>query len=209
MYSRNGVVDNSILQYLEDTWKRSLNEVKRLQDYADRGEPIRIWYSEAPYSVRGFNNVCSILRACYSNVSAIKLPPYIQKADNGIQSYTSWGEIRAGEFYKFTSLEKALSSHEIESIASMWDTLKEEKSLLRAVVNGKLIGVPEDFYDHLIRKETPDGDFKMSHLIGKLMINHPLGIGDGWYAKRIQRMIENGELKIVRNDAEMYVLSKQ
>jgi hypothetical protein len=204
MYSRNEVIDNSTFDYFDDAWKRSLGDIKRLKDYADQGELIRIWYSDAPYSVCGFHYVCSILSAYDCKVFAVKLPQYVEQADNEMHLYKSWGEVRAGDFYKFTHLEKEFSSHEIKAFACIWDELKEENGQLRAIVNGKLIGVPDDYYDNLIRNEIQDGDFVMSHLIVKLLINYPLGIGDWWYAKRIQRMIENGELKIVQKDEEIY-----
>lgn len=204
MNSRNGIIDNSNLDFLEDAWKRSLGEIKRLKEYADQGESIRIWYSDAPYSVCGFHHVCSILRAYNCKVFAVKLPQYIEQADNELHLYKSWGEVRAGDFYKYTSLEKELSSHEIETFACIWDALKEENGHLRAIVNGILINVPEDFYDNLIRNEIQDGGFIMSHLIVKILMNHPLGIGDWWYAKRIQMMIENGELKVVQRAEDLY-----
>lgn len=118
--------------------------------------------------------------------------------------YTSWGEIAAGKFYKFLPLEKELTCCEIKSFAYIWAELKEEKSTLRAVVNGKLIGVPEDFYDHIIRKEIPDGEFIMARLIGNILGKHPLGVGDWWFAKRIKNMIENGELIVVQKKKEIY-----
>ena len=118
--------------------------------------------------------------------------------------YTSWGEMHAGKFYKFLPLEKELSSCEIQFFTSNWVELKEEKSTLRAVVNGKVIGVPEDFYDHLIRKEIPDGEFIMARLIGKILGKYPLGVGDWWYAKRINKMIEDGELMVVQKKKETY-----
>jgi hypothetical protein len=88
---------------------------------------------------------------------------------------------------------------------------QEDKSILRAVVNGKVIGVPEDFYDHVIRKELPEGEFTMGRLIGNILGKYPLGIGDWWYAKRIIRMIELGELVIVQKQKEIYsqILKRQ
>lgn len=204
MHTINGMDDNSILQDLENSWKRYLNEIERLKNYAAQGESIRLWYSDSPYSACGFYYVCSILRDYNCKVFVIKLPQYMQLSENVMQFYTSWGEIDAGKFYKFLPLEKELSSREIQSFTSNWAELKEEKSTLRAVVNGKLIGVPEDFYDHLIRKEIPDDEFIMARLIGNILGKHPLGVGDWWYAKRIKKMIEEGELMVVLKKKEIY-----
>lgn len=204
MYTINGMDDNRVLEDLEGVWKRYLNEVERLKNYAAQGGNIRLWYSDAPYSMCGFYYVCSILREYNCKTFVIKLPQYLQLSHNTIQFYTSWSEIDPGKFYKFLPLQKELSSYEIQSFTYNWDELKEEKSTLRAVVNGKLIGVPEDFYDHLIRKEIPDEDFIMARLIGKILGNHPLGVGDCWYAKRIKKMIEKGELMIIQKKKEIY-----
>ena len=106
-----------------------------------------------------------------------------------MQFYTSWGEINAGKIYKFLPLEKELSSTEVQFFAYHWIELKEEKSTLRAIVNGKLIGVPEDFYDYIVRKEVTNGEFTIGRLIGNVLGKHPLGIGDWWIAKRINKMI--------------------
>ncbi|WP_027625647.1 DUF3658 domain-containing protein [Clostridium lundense] len=204
MYTINGIDDTSISEDLEDVWKRYLNEIERLKNYAAQGETIRLWYSDAPYSMCGFYYVCSILREYSCKIFVIKLPQYMQLSDNIIEFYTSWSEIDAGMFYKFLPLEKELSSREIQSFTYNWAELKEEKSTLRAVVNGKLIGVTEDFYDHIIRKEIPNGEFIMARLIGNILGKHPIGVGDWWYAKRINKMIEDGELMVVEKKKEIY-----
>ncbi len=204
MYAINGMEDNRTLKDLEDTWKKYLNEIERLKDYANQGEAIRLWYSDAPYSVCGFYYVCNILSEYNCKIYTIKLPQYMQLSDNTMQFYTSWGEINAGKLYKFLHLEKELSSFAIRSFASKWIELKEERSTLRAVVNGKVIGVPENFYDHVIRNEIPDGEFIMGRLIGNILGKYPLGIGDWWYIKRINKLIELGELMVVQKQKEMY-----
>ena len=204
MSCREGGVENYTLESLEASWKRALRDMQRLRDYANQCEAIRIWYSDAPDSVCGFHHVCSILRTTKAKVFAIKLPPVVQLESNELQVLTTWGGLRAEDLFTFTSLEKELSSYEIEYFASVWDKLKAENSQLRALINGKLTSVPEDFYDGLMRNEIPTGAFMMSHMIEKIMMDHPLGIGDWWIATRIQKMIENGELNIAQNDKDKY-----
>lgn len=203
MYTINGIEGINTLEF-DKVWKQYLNEIERLKNYATQGEDIRLWYSDAPYSMCGFYYICNLLKEFKCKIFAVKLPQHMQLEGNLIQFYTNWGEIEAGKFYKFLHLEKELSSCEIRSFASNWAELKEEKSTLRAVVNGKVIGVPEDFYDHIIRKEIPDSEFIMARLIGNILGKHPLGVGDWWYAKRINKMIEKGELVVVQKQREIY-----
>jgi hypothetical protein len=204
LYTIHGRDDKSILEDLEEMWKIYLNEIERLKNYAARGESVRLWYSDAPYSLCGFYYVCSLLKEYKCKVYVIKLPQYIQLSDNEIQFHTSWGEIEAEKFYKYLPLEKELSLCEMRSFVIDWVELKAEGSTLRAVINGKLIGVPEEFYDHIIKKEIPDGEFRMARLIGNILGRYPIGIGDWWYAKRIVKMIEQGELVVVRKQKEIY-----
>jgi hypothetical protein len=203
-YTMNGFGDANSRMSFELAWDKNLQEIERLKNYAAQGECIRLWYSDAPYSLCGFYYVCNLLKEYDCKVSAIKLPQHMQLSDTEIQFYTSWGEIDAGRFHRFLPLERELSTCEIRSYASNWIELKEDKSTLRAVVNGKVIGVPEDFYDHIIRKEIPDSEFVMARLIGNILGHYPLGIGDWWYAKRIKKMIELGELIVVNKQKEGY-----
>lgn len=204
MYTINGILVQGSLVWLEEAWVGYQNEIERLKKFASSGENIRIWYSDAPYSACGLRYVCCLLREYNIKVSVIKLPTYILLSDNTIQSYVSWGEVEPGKFHRFLPLEKELSPLEINSFASEWNELKQEGSMLRAVVNGRLIGVPEDFYDHIIRKELPDGEFLMARLIGDVLGKHSLGVGDYWYAKRILRMIDQGELEIIHKQKDTY-----
>lgn len=202
MYRIDEADRKNAIRELEER-ERYIKEIERLKNYASAGEDIRIWYSNAPYSMCGFYYVCNLLEEYNGRTSVIQLPEYIQSEDE-IRFYVSWGEIDAGKFYQFLPLEKELSSEEIHFFSSNWSRLKEENSLLRAVINGKVIGVPEDFYDHIIRKEITGDEFVMAQLIGKIMSKYPLGIGDGWYVKRMNRMIEQGELVVVENHKEVY-----
>jgi hypothetical protein len=204
MYTINGFNDNDVMESLEKAWEKYLSEIEKLKRYAALGEDIRLWYSDAPYSVCGLYFVCNILKEYDCRVFAVKLPHHVKISGNEIQSYTTWGEVAAGKFYMFLPLTEELSAFEVRLYASKWTELKEEKSTLRAVVNGKVIGVPEDFYDHIIQKEIPDGEFVMARLVGKILGKYPLGVGDWWYAKRINLMIEQGKLNVVNKNKETY-----
>lgn len=204
LYTVSGFGDENARKSLEDAWEGYLKEIQRLKKYASQKESIRLWYSDAPYSLCGFYYACSILKEYDCKISAIKLPHYWKLSDTEIQVNAFWGEIPAGEFYQYLPLEQELSACEIRFFASHWDEIKQDKSTLRAVVNSRLIGVPDDFYDHIIRKEVPENEFVMAHLIGTILGKYQLAVSDCWYAKRINRMIELGELMVVKREKEIY-----
>lgn len=209
MYTLNDN-DEEFINDLEEAWTRYTVEIDRLKDYASKGKDIRIWYSEAPYSICGFYYVCSLLKDYNCNIYGLRLPSFMEISEDEIQSLVSWGEVGATMFYRFTPLQKKLSPSERQGFASIWQELTTTKSMLRAVVNGTLIEVPEDFYDCFIRKEIPEGEFIMARVIENLITKYSLGVGDWWYARRIMNMINSGELKIVKHQKSMYgsVISK-
>lgn len=178
----------------------SYMQMQKLKIYLEAGESIRIWYSDAPYSRCGLYHLCNILN-CYENeIYLVKLPEYVVHGKT-ICFYKNWGEVAAEEFAGFLSGERIVSKEEFRMYASLWNELVEDNSPLRAMVNGKMIGVPEDFYDFMILNRITTKPIKECRLIGDIIGHNQASIGDWWYAKRIQHFIEEGLIKVLE-DAE-------
>ena len=121
-----------------------------------------------------------------------------------IRRYRNWGEIGPEEFAGFLSGERRLSHEEQSMYANAWSCLVEDNSPLRAVINGEMTGVPEDFYDFLIWKRLTGKPVKQARLIGDILGYNPLGVGDWWYAARIQHHILQGRIKVVEDSEKLY-----
>lgn len=195
--------DSQMDAEIQKAAKLYVNEMTRLKRYLENGETIRVWYSDAPYSMCGFYHLCSILEKFDNDIRTVKLPEY-RVMTNSIVSYHSWGDVAAEEFAGFLTYENALSKEEVRMYSFLWSQLKEENSDLRAVVNGRVIGVPEDYYDFLIWKRLTKEPIKEARLIGDILGSYPIGIGDWWYAKRINYFIEQGKIKVVKNSEKLY-----
>lgn len=182
---------------------RYCDELKRLQNYLEDGESIRIWYSDAPYSICGFYHLCSILQKYENRVQVVKLPQYKVRL-NTIVHYQNWGEVAAEEFAGFLSCEKELSRDEIRLYSILWSELRKDNSPLRAVVNGKVLSVPESFYDFLIWDSLTKKPIKEARLIGNILGKNPIGISDLWYAKRIDFFIEQRKITIMEDSENKY-----
>lgn len=178
-------------------------ELERLAEYIGQGEPVRIWYSDSPYSRCGFYFLCNWLSHRRADVRTVKLPEYRQYG-NVIRRYRNWGEIGPEEFAGFLSGERRLSHEEQSMYANAWSCLVEDNSPLRAVINGEMTGVPEDFYDFLIWKRLTGKPVKQARLIGDILGYDPLGVGDWWYAARIQHHILQGRIKVVEDSEKLY-----
>ncbi len=179
------------------------DELGRLKRFLEEEEAVRVWYSTAPYSMCGFYHLCSILWEYGNEVRVVKLPEYIQRG-SVIQSFHNWGEVAAEEFAGFLSEERALDREMIRLYAGLWGELREDNRPLRAVVNGRVVGVPDSFYDFLIWKRLTKEPVKEARLIGDIMGNCPIGVGDWWYAKRIEKFIGEGKIKVTEDSKNKY-----
>ncbi len=150
-------------------------------------------------SACAFAFLCDAMRNIECKISTISLPEYWEISNNTIQSFTDWTEISPGQFHTFLHLEREITNNEKRIQSCLWNDLRAENAPLRALVNGKLISVSEDFYDHIIIKNIPDKEFVMAKLIGTILGKYPLGVGDGWYALRINKMIADSKLEITWN----------
>lgn len=78
-------------------------------------------------------------------------------------------------------------------MAHRWEVLRQENAPLRAVVNGRVRSVGEDFYDEMIRRHLPEGQTKIANIIGEVLGREKPGIGDVWLAERIRQCLSTGE----------------
>ena len=110
-------------------------------------------------------------------------------------------------FGHFLSREEPVPPLILGVMASRWRELQQENAPLRAVVNGQVRSVREDFYDEMIRRHIPEGQTKIANIIGDVLGREKPGIGDVWLAERIRWMLSAGELRMVREDKEMFYRS--
>lgn len=195
--------DEDLEQELYEAVDKYESELQRLKDYLEQGEAVRIWYSDAPYSRCGFYHICHLLSQYENEVRVVKLPECMVW-DNCVINYSNWSEVAAEEFAGFLFYEKILLQEEIHMYALEWTDQVNENSPLRAVINGKLIGVPEDFYDFRIWQRITDKPEKEARIIGDILGTSQIGVGDWWYAKRIEYHIRQGNIRVAKDSENKY-----
>lgn len=177
-------------------WAYLLKQVDRFKTYAAEGEAMRIWYSPAPYSMCGFYQVCSMLKDYDCPVSVVKMPEY--QVVNGTEMVIpqSWGEVGHEKILQFARDEKPLSRTEVIYYADLWEELAKENAPLRAVVNGRLISVPADFYDFMVERGIEERPFRAAKLLCHAM-DYQMGVSDDLFLESVQSMIDDGRLIVV------------
>lgn len=179
--------------------------LKTVGERAKAGEALRIWYSSQPDELCGFYWFMDQLEqwgADNGKVFAVKLPEWEADGEENIVRKISWGEVSAGEWHRYASLQEPVSLAFRKSCAAYWKEIQKENSSLRAVLNGQLVSVPEDLYDDFIWREIEleSGEFKEGMVIGHVLGKYRLGIGDCWIALRIEEMLRVGSIEVVREN---------
>lgn len=205
LYAEQWGADVEMKEELERLGSVYRGELEKLERYIKDGEPIRVWYDSAPYSVCGMMWLCGRFRrlAAELEMNVVKLPRTLTSGDTAVVR-ANWGEVHPREFAKLLPLQRRLKPVEIVMNAVNWDGLRSQNAPLRAVVSGAVISVPAGFYDFLIWKYLGDEPIREAVLIGGILNENPLGVGDWWYARRIDKFIAENRIKIVENSPRKY-----
>ena len=189
----------------DQDWQETLESADRLRACGP-GDAVRIWVDHTPSSACGLLHAASILEKTGAAVSVVPLPRWREEG-KAVVSYQGWGEVEPELFGHFLSREEPVPPLILGVMASRWRELQRENAPLRAVVNGAVRSVGEDFYDDLIRRHIPEGQTKIAPIIGNVIGFERPGIGDVWLAERIRWMLSAGELRMVREDPERFYRS--
>lgn len=127
------------------------------------------------------------------------LVPEPERPGSVVASLTGWGEVEPPQFGRLAALGRPLPAGELRALARQWRLLQRENAPLRAVLNGRLLSLPETIYDPLIWREieAQGKQFQEAVVVGRVLGRYQLGIGDGFCAQRIEAFIRQGLLQPV------------
>lgn len=196
MNARKKMLDDLFANFSEFSnviWKDNKDALNKIQESRSTLEPIRIWMSTSdPAETCGLYFICHFMLDSKTPLSVVRVPMQLEK-DNNLFTYRSTGEIPAEEFGALIKYEEPLSQCQRSAYANIWSDLMIVNAPLRAIINGKIINAPTNFYDFALRGNIPAEEFRVAQLIGKTLNQLP-GVGDHWLFLRIQAMIQSGEL---------------
>ena len=106
-----------------------------------------------------------------------------------------WGEVHPEEFGLHLGGAEELTRPVLRMLALEWERLREENAPLRAVVNGRVMGVSEDFYDPVLRRCLTEKPQKVANVLGQALVQLS-GVGDWLLARRLRAMAEAGAVRV-------------
>lgn len=188
---------------IQQLLQKARQDLNHICNRFNAGEAIRVWYSNQPDELCGlYWLMTQLLEAASENCGpcyVVELPAWKADENQTITAHTSWAEVPPGEWHSYIDFQQPLPFPAfLTSCASVWKTLQSENAPLRAVISGRLLSVPDTFYDDFILCEIAKEaeTFHEGRLIGKILGNYPLGISDAWISLRINEMIRRQILAI-------------
>lgn len=190
--------DPEIEADMRDLIRQTAEDLAQIRRRIAAGEDARIWYSDVPDELCGFYWLMDRLRDLpdgHGTLYAVKQPQFWESGDE-IRSFSGWGCIELGEFYRYTGLAAPVSDQMRRHYANIWREIQEENSLIRAEINGRLRSAPEDLYDRYIQQEidAQPEEFREAMVIGNVLGKYLPGISDGYLHYRIETMVQAGKL---------------
>lgn len=195
-YSYIDVSDDELLQ----EWCAKYDGWEYLCKAIAKKEPLRIWYSENPRELCGLYYLCSLLKDYSADIYAVRVPERIKyKKERKYQLVYSTGQLDSDNAGRIVESAVKLTTGEIKMYAEEWESLKQENAPLRTVIAGKIVSVSEFFYDTTIWRYIPTEPKAEERVFREALSAMPY-IQQGWLTLRIQKMIDNGHIEVVKDN---------
>ncbi len=190
----------------QQIWKENEEAFARLDETAKSGKPVRLWvFGDDPGERCGLCYVCHRLQGASLPIILVDIPSLMAREEI-VYQFRGGGDVPL-EGYGALARDygRQLTPAERTFYVRQWQSLVEQNAPLRAVINGRLQGVEETFYDFALRANFPDRDFIAAQAIGKTL-GQVAGVSDRWLFLRMERMLSSGELIEVKpaNDDQPY-----
>ena len=191
--------------FAEKTLEEARHALETLRRRAGTGETVRVWQSPGADAACGIRFLAAWLRPLGFDklaVERVRLPEFEARADGTAVRYDGWGEVEPWHWAALADPEP-LAAPVLNALALEWAMLQAQNAPLRAVVNGRPVSVPEDFYDSFVRDvlRAQPKEFREAEAIGTLLATLRPGISDGFAARRIEALVQAGLLEAMSSPA--------
>ena len=172
------------------------NDIKKLEKYIDEGYNVRIWTSH--YDINSYMLLLYICNYIENKVESIK----VIYSDDYDKKLYSLGCMKTEEIEKILSFEHTLSKDDIIKFSKEWKSIKNKKSNLRIIKNGKIKSVTYDYFDNEILNILNKGQTSIISLAVELSNKYYLS--ETVFIYLIIRLVDINKIKIIKQ-SEKYI----
>lgn len=208
LYQEQWGKDAEMKAELKTLGKHYAKEYLRLKRGLKDGEPVRVWISDSPFSMCGFFWLSGLLAKYNAEVCVVEMSRFNERtaaeSDRTLTVRCDWGECEPSEFASALPLARRIPRTELISNLIEWQRLVNDNAPLRTVIAGRVVSVPASFYDFLIWRYLGRKPIREAVLIGKILGENQLGVGDWWYAQRIEHFIRRKSIVVLQDSERKY-----
>lgn len=192
--------------------------LEQLLEGAAAGQSIRAWSSSDADEACGLYWLAAQLEPLGAeNVQlfTVDLPDFWERPDGVVVQWNSWAEVDSPMMKQLSGQAKRLPTNALRAMAAQWKQLQQENAPLRAVLNGRLVSMPENLYDPFLLRELDamEPEFLAAELVGQVLGKYQLGVSPSWLALRVEKLVHSGLLERIKeqekNDFLRQTLRKQ
>lgn len=192
--------------------------LEQLLEGAAAGQSIRVWASSNADEACGLYWLAAQLGPLGAEniqLFAVDLPEFWERPDGGVVQWNSWAEVDRPLMKQLSGQARRLPVNALRAMAAQWKQLQQENAPLRAVLNGRLVSMPENLYDPFLLRELDamEPEFLEAELVGRVLGRYQLGVSPSWLALRVEELVHSGLLERIKeqekNDCLRQMLRKR
>ena len=192
---------------LEECSKKELTAaqeaLEQLLEGAAAGQSIRVWSSSNADEACGLYWLAAQLEPLGAEkvqLFAVDLPDFWQRPDGVVVQWNGWEEVDSPIMKQLPGQAKRLPTNALRAMAAQWKQLQQENSPLRAILNGRLVSVPENLYDPFLLRELDamEPEFLAAELVGQVLGRYQLGVSPSWLALHVEELVRRGLLERIK-----------
>ncbi|MGE6539135.1 DUF1835 domain-containing protein [Bacillus luti] len=192
-------LDKDYIDWIETTLNKNLN----IAADVPTDSKVIIWHGENVSDEIGLRFVASLLQNKNIQFEEINVSEYSHHIEYKVRDLhnrelphviNSLGQMPSKLVLDALQMKKNMSHSTIESLISDWEKWSQTKDILRALLNGEIVGVSEDYYDISILEKTSKEYQNASRVVGDIMGESDQCIGDTYLAFRVYQLIQQGKL---------------
>ncbi|HDR4441402.1 hypothetical protein BK720_06820 [Bacillus thuringiensis serovar brasilensis] len=193
------ILDKDYLGWIEIT----LNKNSHIAKEIPTDSKVIIWHGDNASDQIGLRFVAFLLQNNNIQFEEVNVTEYSRQIEYKVHDLQnkeiphvikSLGEMPPELTLDALQLKKSMSSLTIESLINDWEKWAQTKDVLRIILKGKIVAVPEDYYDLSILENTLNEYQNASHIVGDVMGESDQRIGDTYLAYRVYQLIQQGKL---------------
>ncbi|MDA2141267.1 DUF1835 domain-containing protein [Bacillus cereus group sp. Bc256] len=193
------ILDKDYLGWIEIT----LNKNSHIAKEIPTDSKVIIWHGDNASDQIGLRFVAFLLQNNNIQFEEVNVTEYSRQIEYKVHNLQnkeiphvikSLGEMPPELTLDALQLKKSMSSLTIESLINDWEKWAQTKDVLRIILKGKIVAVPEDYYDLSILENTSNEYQNASRVVGDVMGESDQRIGDTYLAYRVYQLIQQGKL---------------